>query len=121
LRTFKNLAEGSPILADSNDRSLGNAQKHVLLAATLTWVHGEECAREILLAHENILDGELLDGQTFDAARQMDLVNNEIGIQLGVETIAMYGGTEGEYWLSDIFPYLERQISGGMLPLIYIE
>jgi hypothetical protein len=121
LRTFKNLAEGSPILSDREDGTLGNAQKHVLLAATLTWVYGEDHAREILYAHENILHGELLEGQEFDEFRQMDLVNNEVGIQLGLEMISQHGGIDGDYWMSDVFPYFERQISGGMLPLVYFQ
>ena len=80
LRTIKNVVEQSDVNTDSGDGTPGNARRHMLLAALLTWQFGEPRAREILEAHEDIRNGTLLPGADFDAYRQTDLINNEIGI-----------------------------------------
>jgi RHS repeat-associated protein len=83
LKAIKNFTEESRVNTDDGDGTLGNGRRQVLLAALLTWQFGEERARTVLEAHENIRDGELLDGQDFGSLRMTDLINNEIGIALG--------------------------------------
>ena len=118
---LKNDAEASSILADNRDGTLGNAQKHILLAAALTWSRGEEEAREILDAHENIVNGRLLDGQGFGVHRQMDLINNETGIQLGLDTLAQHGDPWAPHFFQDVFPHLEKQVASGMYQPVYFR
>ena len=118
---LKNDVEASSILADNRDGTLGNAQKHILLAAALTWSRGEAEAREILEAHENIVNGRLLEGQGFDEHRQMDLINNETGIQLGLDTLALHGEPWDPYFFQDVFPYLEQQVALGMYQPVYFR
>ncbi|TPW11415.1 MAG: hypothetical protein FD127_3250 [Acidimicrobiaceae bacterium] len=64
----------------------------MLLAALLTWQFGEDRARGVLEAHEYIRDGELLNGQDFDNLRMTDLINNELGIALGLQSANEFGG-----------------------------
>lgn len=64
----------------------------MLLAALLTWQFGEDRARGVLEAHEYIRDGELLNGQDFDNLRMTDLINNELGIALGLQFANEFGG-----------------------------
>jgi hypothetical protein len=83
LKAIKNIAESSRVNTDGDDGTIGNGRRHVIVAAMLTWEFGEDRAREILEAHENIRDGVLLPGQEFNDYRMVDLINNEIGISIG--------------------------------------
>ncbi|MFI9557754.1 RHS repeat domain-containing protein [Nonomuraea endophytica] len=63
-----------------------NAQLHTAFAAYLVIQLGSvESARLVLEAHENIYEGELLG--PLDAARKMDLINNEIGLGIGQDIL----------------------------------
>jgi hypothetical protein len=103
LKAIKNITEESRVNTDSGDGTLGNGRRHVLLAALLTWQFGEERARSVLEAHENIRDGELLAGQDFDDRRMTDLINNEIGIALGKQFRDEWGvaGPEASYYAGE--------------------
>jgi hypothetical protein len=63
------------------DGTVYNAQVHMMVAAALTMELGADKAREVLDIHENILNGQAMG--TFDAYRQMDIINNDIGIGIG--------------------------------------
>lgn len=62
---------------------VGNARTHMELAARLTEDVGPERARELLDMHEAIDDGELHGHFRLD--RQMDVINNDVGIQIRIE------------------------------------
>ena len=96
LKTIKNIAESSRVNTDGGDGTLGNGRRHVLLAALLTWQFGEGRARDVLEAHENIRDGQLLAGQEFGDLRMTDLINNELGITLGLQFSEEFGGAGPE-------------------------
>jgi RHS repeat-associated protein len=69
----------------STDTSQYNAYQHILLAATLTAYLGEHNARPILDAHENIsVNGA---NGPWPADRLMDIINNEVGIEIGNQLI----------------------------------
>jgi RHS repeat-associated protein len=74
------LTPGTP-----NDSS-ENARTHMTLAAKLTIaLNGDvEAARELLDAHEMIVQGELV-ADSMNDARMMDLINNELGVQIGLD------------------------------------
>jgi hypothetical protein len=91
LKAIKNIAESSGVNTDGGDGTLGNGRRHVLLAALLTWQFGEGRARNVLEAHENIVDGRLEPEQEFGDLRMTDLINNEIGIALGQEFSDTFG------------------------------
>lgn len=75
------------------DRGRTNASQHMMWAALLTVELGPEQARLMLDAHENISAGKALG--TLDAARRMDLINNELGVEIGTQIVS--GFNRGDY------------------------
>ena len=73
----------------------------------LSIVLGEKTARTMLDAHENI-DGEGRLVGSFEPARKMDLINNEIGVRVGREVFAAF--LELDHGLDD-----SRDLAGGQL------
>ena len=70
-----------------------NARQHIYIAARLVVAMGEDRARTILNMHESILkeDGTLTLGAAWNDARKMDVINNEVGVSIGLEVLDRYG------------------------------
>jgi hypothetical protein len=93
----------------ATDVSQFNAFQHILLAANLTAFLGPVDARAILDAHENIRGGTPFG--PWDEARMMDLINNEVGIDIGVQMIdqddSLIGLQEAPFLSSDALIFRE--------------
>jgi RHS repeat-associated protein len=70
-----------------------NARQHLYIAARLTVEFGEKDARTILNVHEGIRleNGNYNEYAGWNDARKMDLINNEVGIEIGLEVLDRYG------------------------------
>jgi RHS repeat-associated protein len=112
LKEIKNIAETSRVNTDVGDGTLGNGRRHVLLAALLTWQFGEGRAREVLEAHENIRGGKLVAGQEFNDFRMTDLINNESGIELGIQFRDQFGAAAPAFVTSAMGNPAIREASG---------
>ena len=70
-----------------------NARVHMILSALTTIMAGDgDIAKDLLDAHENIYKGELYG--EFGANRQMDLINNRLGMRIGMEVLQGRSGDE---------------------------
>jgi RHS repeat-associated protein len=100
-----------------------NATQHMFIAARLVVAYGDEGkAREVLNMHESILEleGELFLHAGWNDERKMDIINNEVGIAIGLDVLDRWGeeqtaclmgtcGSSGGFAEADAVAYLEAQ------------
>jgi hypothetical protein len=110
---MKNFVLDQPGVGGSNGPE--NARQHLYIAAQLVLQFGEMGGREILNAHESIYteNGDLNLYAGWNDARKMDLINNEVGIAIGLEAQWKFG-----YAIAEANAYLATRatteiLSGG--------
>jgi hypothetical protein len=93
---MKNFVLDQPGVGGSNGPE--NARQHLYIAAQLVLQFGEKGGREILNAHESIYteNGDLNLYAGWNDARKMDLINNEVGIAIGLEAQRKFGYATAE-------------------------